>query len=393
MESNGKGKKICFFYDESAHSRKITSKSINEENFRYDFVSFFIGVPEDSLEFFESEYLKFETKWKEIFQVKNELKSTSIGARKYLNGVASFKQDDIDLYIDLFQLTIDFDIYIHFGIFNKVEYLIEQLLPAYKISDKSFRNSLVYSMTKSLCVYQPKKVFEAIESNQKDNFLPLYKEFLKKRIDLNQRKHGESENSAFQSMSDLINHIDNNIELEWNYTSSFIGFKKYLSEMKISTYTLLMDKEGIGKTASMARASDIKNVSEAISINSIGIRCADFLAGFVSNMVNALQKATNYSEDEVGIDDRVLDEKWFMLNERQFHLYKLAYMLFIKQHNAWYKIYNSRYCDGIIFFISFLNYINSFSTFEDYQKRNIKDKPLELNSTLVLMLAEYLDRF
>ena len=281
-----------FFYDETNHSRKLTSNTINDENFRIDFISVIVGVSKNDLFSFETDYKNFESKWKKYYGCE-ELKSTVIKFGKYKDGLASFKHKDIELYVDLFDLIIKHNLYLHFGVFNKIEYLINQMLIQSDLLPYINFRGMSYSMTKAICVYKPHSVMDSIANNIED-FLPRYRAFLEKRIKLNTRINGQSEDNAFIQHLEILDSINKDISLDWDYVFSFDGFNKYLEEFKLKSECLLIDREGIGKTIDAAKRIGINRVEEIDSKDSPGVRCADMLAGFIGNITNSIYMATTY---------------------------------------------------------------------------------------------------
>ena len=226
--------KILFYSDESEHTRKITSKSLTSLNFSFNFVYFFIGIREEDLSSFEKDYSEFENKWEKIYNV-NELKSNVVKLNKYKYGLVSFKDDNIKFYTVLFELLKKYNVHLHFDVFNKVEYLINNMMKETNINDEKMFIYLSYSITKSLCVYRPKGLLNCIGSNS-DLFLKEFKSFLEKRIKLNNRERGQSEINAFYFMLEVLTSLKSNYQLNWNYDFSFMGLKNYLKEMKINEY-------------------------------------------------------------------------------------------------------------------------------------------------------------
>lgn len=53
-----------FFYDESAHSRKLTEITVNCDNFEPFFCTVIFGIEDLNIENFKLDFLKFEEKWK-----------------------------------------------------------------------------------------------------------------------------------------------------------------------------------------------------------------------------------------------------------------------------------------------------------------------------------------
>lgn len=380
-------KEVYFFYDESGHSRKITADTMNDDNFKYDFISAIVGIEKESLIIFNNDYFTFENKWKKFFNAE-EIKSNLIRNKKYKFGLSSFKKDDVAFYSDLFDIILKNNIYLHFGIFNKIEYLVNQMLIKSSLLEKINFKSVSYSITKSLSVYHPKEVLSSIEENIND-FLPKYRDFLEKRRKLNIRENGESEENTFKYLISIIDSININLQLEWNYVFSFDGFKKYISELNLHNVQLLIDKEGVGNTKKAAINDGLVNVEEEDSLKSTGIRCADLLAGFLSNMISTCENATFYKENDAARNESLLPIEWFKnLSNEAFNLYKKAYKIFIDLNNSWYKYYCSIYDDGLLIFLSLLFHIENYTTYDEYKKDSYEKHQQKVNTILYWILKK-----
>lgn len=160
---------IEFFYDESEHSRKLTKETLLADNFKEHFVATIIGILQKEIGKVEKEYNLFEEKYKRLYTIKDgvELKSTILTAKKYSFGFTTFKKDDLNLINDYLDILITNNINIYITSINKIEYLILQLLRNYKNTLVTDADSLKYSITKMVSLYQPKKIIEAIYSNDR----------------------------------------------------------------------------------------------------------------------------------------------------------------------------------------------------------------------------------
>lgn len=380
-------KDVYFFYDESGHSRKITADTMNDEDFKCNFISAIVGIEKEFFSTFNNDYIAFENKWRTFFNA-DEIKSNLIKAKKYKFGLSSFKKDDVAFYSDLFDLILKNNVYLHFGIINKIEFLVNQMLSKSSLLKKIDFNSVSYSMAKSLCVYHPKEVLSSIEGNINE-FLPKYKVFLEKRRKLNTRDNGESEEIAFKYLITIIDSINTNLDLEWNYVFSFDGFKKYILELNLNNAQLLIDKEGIGNTKNAAINDGLVNVMEEDSKKSAGIRCADLLAGFLGNMINICEIETSYMENDATRNESLLPVEWFKnLSKEAFILYKKAYKIFIDLNDSWYKYYVSLYADGFLVFLSLLIHLERYASYDEYKKDSDENHQRKVNTILYWKLKQ-----
>ena len=354
-----------FYYDESGHSRKLTEKSITADNYDDFFVSVIVGINNKQTESLNKDYFLFEEKYKDYYGI-DELKSTIFSDKKYKYGFKSFKQIDLEAINDFFNLIIKYNLLIYISVQNKIEYLIDQLLRAYKNNYLVDADAIRYTVTKAITVYRPKKVLSSIY--QGDSFATELKSFLSERIATNgDLKLKEWENFAFEQTCFLI---DKNKELsfvEWDYTHPFVGFSLFLKEHNIKTKEIIIDKEGSGNTLKAAKECGFKESCEKDSKDEVGIRIADMLAGLINGFIKSILVSTSYICEKEPIK-KLIDKKWFELNDLQCNCYAKMQTIIIEQNESWYKTYCSSYSDPFLFLICLLNYVSQSGM--DYLTKN-----------------------
>ena len=175
--------------------------------------------------------------------------------------------------------------------------------------------------------YHPDDVIECIY-NYPERLVPILKNFFRNRIEINKNylPLKERENESFRQILLVLDDINEEFKINWNYHTSFIGFKNYLCEESIGNYELLLDKEGAAKedsnTIKAARNSKITNVKEADSKSNCGLRMADMMAGLIAKLLKSLYHARQYDLKSEKIEKKILNQKWFNLNNHQLDLYK-----------------------------------------------------------------------
>lgn len=343
-----------FYYDESGHSRKLTEKSIMADNYDDFFVSVIVGINNTQLEYLNEKYLLFEEKYKDYYKV-NELKSTIFSNNKYRFGFKSFKETDLKAIDEFFDLIIEHNLLIYISVHNKIEYLIQQLLRNYKNNYLVDADAIKYTVAKAVAVYRPRKVLTSIY--QGNTFSKELKAFLKERISINGNlKLKEMENVAFNQACLLIDESKELSFCDWDYSPPFIGFSLFLKEQNVETKEIIIDKEGSGKTLNAAIKCGFKESCEKDSKDEVGIRIADMLAGLINGFLNSIISSTSYT-DLMKPVKKLIDNKWFELNDLQFNCYKKMQTIIIEQNTCWYKTYCSNYSDPFLFLICLLNYI------------------------------------
>ncbi len=174
---------------------------------------------------------------------------------------------------------------------------------------------------------------------------------------------------------------------------AFIGLKKYLYENTINDYSLIVDKEGGNEnTSKAAQRVGLGNVTEENSVNSLGIRIADMLAGIISKLLKALNNALHYNSQDEGIKKKILNKSWFEIYERQLNLYKKMHSVIVALDKAWYKVYSGIYRDDLIVFIAFLGFMNHFEFTKDINASNMDMQGEFFNTYACKCLEDYFQR-
>jgi len=357
-------KKYNFYYDESEHSRKINHKTITADNHYDSFIAVVIGWrSEDEAALFRR-YVAFEEKYKHR-QSKGELKSTTIKQNQLRKGFASLNNDNISLLEDFLSL-FDEKIFIYYAVISKVEFIIRQLFEDYKSDFFVDMDAMKYSITKAIVLYQPMEIIEGLYENT-DELVALLKNFFIAQIDKDKANKSlkQKEIEQFSQILMLLDDVSTIRNIDWDYEISFVGFKKFLAEKAIGNYSLTIDKEGEnGNTAKAAERVGLCAITEEDSLSSFGIRIADMLAGVISKLLKALHNSLQYTFPEEQVHKKILNKSWFMINERQFALYKKMHNVLVELNNAWYKAFAGTYSDDLIILIAFLKFMNHFETAE-----------------------------
>lgn len=343
--------RYLFYYDESGHSRKLTEETVVADNYDDFFISCIIGFNEKDKNNVENDYCLLEEKYKSIYQVK-ELKSTSFSNKKYKFGFKSFKDDDLNFIKDYLDFVIKHNLLIYISVLNKYEYLIDQLLADYRNSIYLDADAIRYTITKAISVYRPRQVIASMYKGKA--FAQKLRAFLEDRITLNgDLKIKELENHAFKEAYLLID-INREISiLDWDYMPPFIGFSYYLKERHIITDEIIIDREGSGKTLEAAINCGFVKSYERESTEEIGVRIADILAGLINGFIGSILKSTKYDISKEPTK-KLIDNKWFALNDLQIECYKKLQNVIVEQNESWYKTYTSYYSDP--FFILNLSF-------------------------------------
>ena len=383
-----KEEKFSFYYDESEHSRKINQKTIEADNYSNNFMTVIIGYSNNDKGEIEKKFNDFKENYEDRL-INGELKSTSI---KLKYGFSSLNKQNLKFITDFFDVIGDKAL-VYFSVNNKIEYIVNQLFINYKNSCLFNMDSLKYTISKTISVYRPENVIRAIYDE--GDLINELKLFFQSRIAENGSiKLKELESNALKQIMILLNNYNTDIKLDWDYSVSFEGFKKYLIKNQITNYRLILDNEGKNnknsKTLIAAEKAKLLNVSEEDSKNQLGIQIADILVGIISKIIKALESDGKYKNYEEFTQKKILSDEWFNLNDYKLNLYKRLYHLLfqdIDKLNYSYGIY----ADELVRFKSLLEYFNNFKDIKQYLEVNKKMHSEYVNTLTCKNLKKYFE--
>ena len=385
-----------FYYDESEHSRKITSKTVKSNNYYDNFVSVIVGWLKEKEQAVFEKYLSFETKYATRKNKRGELKSETLRQKQFDFGFASMTKPNVQ-FVDDFLSLFDEEINFYFSIASKIEYLVLQLFAEYKSNVFFDADAMKYSITKTLVMYRPEKVIDCI-FNSPESFVDVLKDFFRERIECNKEniKLKRAESQAFSEILSYLENVSIVPKLDWIYDMPFDGFRKYLEEEKIADYSLTLDNEGDAeqdsKTLQAAHLMGLQNTTEVDSLSSCGVRMADMMARIMTKLLKSLCDSLRYHSPEEGVQKKVLAARWFQMNEAQLELYKKLYKIICEWDHAWYKSYAGIYSDDLVTFIALLNYMNHFESVKQIHDEGLSMQGEYFNSFACKQLEDYFDR-
>lgn len=388
--------KYEYYFDESEHSRKINEKTVNGLNYHDNYIGSFLEVDTEQVSNFAQLYEEFEEKYKDrkrknklksVLEKRDvlELKSDTISTKQIKFGFSSCNDNNIEFISDLLEIVDTNKIFISLS--SKLEYVVRQLLSSYDIEEGIIEEALIYSVVKSLLQYKPKKVLEAIETKS-DSILEVIIEFYIERIKRNQknRKLKNSEIAAFEQILYVLNKINSSVNIDWDYSLTFVDFYKYLKFNNINDYWLYLDSEGVGKTLKGAQKVGLLNSSERDSLSSEGIRCADMFAGLIGKMIKAIEKDLNKFSYDEKLERKVISSEFFKLRKNEFNLYLQLNKLLVDgtieiQDNCYYR-------DYYLMLIHLIEYITSFKNYSDFDALSYKQHTKNFDERMLLILHE-----
>ncbi len=375
-----------FFYDEAEHSKKITLKTINCEEYYDNFIATIVGWTHSQHTDIEKKYFEFENKYPDRKNKDGELKSHTF-KNKYLKyGFASVTEKSIDFYEDFLSLY-DERIIVYISAFSKIEYLIKQLF-----NDRVPPN-IIYSLVKAINVYRPEEVIQAIYREDMNLFADKFRNFFNEQIsrDKNNLKLKSREIPMFVYLKIFLSYTEMHCmdTTDWSYSSSFVGFEQMLRKLNISDYNLYIDREGSkSNTLKSALSLGLRNIEERDSKQCIGIRMADMLAGLVAKLMKSLHLSLRGDIANTIPQKKVLEKEWFMLNDRQLNLYKKLYALICSSGNKLYNCYAGVYRDDFVSFRTLLSFMSEFESVDSIKKRDYDVWSEYFNSAVCMSLAQ-----
>lgn len=382
-----------FYYDESEHSRKINYNTVTATNYYDNFVTVIVGWSKEKEKEAFNKYKDFESKYADRKDKNGELKSTTLKQKKFECGFASLDKANIQFMMD-FLAIFDESTKLYFSVASKIEYLVLQLFEGYQNNLIINADAVKYSITKALVTYRPQNVIKSIYDNPEE-FVDELKRFFRERIEFNRSNISlkELENEAFENLLYILDDISAIPKLQWDYHMPFDGFAKYLQEEQINNYSLVLDKEGeqneASRTMQAAVVMGLSNVTEKNSKDSYGLRMADMMVGIISKLLKSLCDELHYHSFAEGTEKRLLNAKWFQLNETQLELYKKLYKIICEWDNAWYKAYAGIYSDDLVCFIGLLGYMSHFENSEYIVNEKLKAYGEYYNGYVCQQLFDY----
>lgn len=382
--------RYVFYFDEAFHTRHITEASLNENDYFNSYVSTGVAIKSREKPKLFKKYKDLEDKYKKFYCV-DELKSEIISKKHYKYGLKTFNEKEIELYFNIFNFLLNNDIPYYIYSCDKFEYLLLQC--NYNASFYFNELACIYSITKLVNVYRPKKVIEDI-MNGNESFLNNLKDFLKKQLSINGNiKLKGKENEAIRNMLLYLNNINSSkINYEFDYRLTYYGLKKLIKELNIQNVSIIIDKEGIGKNCMCARREGFENVRQIDSKYSPGIRISDMFCGFIARMMRAIYDDTKNDPKVVYDSKHLLREEWFDIAEKQFNLYKLIAKYLKKYIKIYYGSYIGLYFDLFDEFIGLIYYFDDFKDYEEYSKKDMKEHAIDCNNIIILRVLNDLKR-
>lgn len=384
---------IDFYFDETFHDRKITIKSNGTINtFRDDandsYIGVFLGVENTKKNSLKKRLHSLEDEYSKRYGLEKEFKSTIIDKKSFHYGIRSFNKNSFDFYTDFFKILEVTSPIIHVNALSKTEWLLRNIFDRNELVKMAVSSdSFYYSLTKFILFYHDEKLIHKMYESTIRKDAGLFKEALlnqlQKVIEATEgiaRKQREI--SALKILYQIIKSYEflHTIEEKYDfiYFQNFDGLIKLLNEKSISIKKINLVIDNEEKTYSAAMKYSFNKIKQTDSKNCIQIRAVDHLCGFIGRMAFALINDEAMKEDKIVdvnhiaendlVRKRLLNTKWFDLEEKYYTLYCSIYKVLVVQQQAFWSAMTWCYGDQIVMFYSLLNYIGSFRSYECFKK-------------------------
>lgn len=403
-----------FYFDESFHDPKLRVNERGQFNIlRKDaldnYVGVFWGCP--TFESISNRKLikKFEDRQKAQYGLtdEQELKSTIISKKNFKYGIRSFNKNTMMFYQELFELLDVLNPVLQINMISKMEVYLRSAFKGlhYLGQGELLENSFFYTLTKFMITYHNEELLISLYNVYDHSSMTKFKKLLEydleciiKEIKGIVRK--KMELIAFQNVIYILKHsiIDElpEKEYEFQYFINFEGLCNLCEEKNIDIEfaNIIIDEEQ--KTYCAAQNYRFQNVRCGKSDEIIELRLADWIASFIGRMAYGLENDEGMEEDvvtdirKIGENDlaskRILSEKWFDIDIKQFELYHLLYNVLILGHMEYWTAMTMSYGDQCLTFYTLLRYFSRYDDYVKYRKIDVKLHSEYFNSACCIEL-------
>lgn len=381
-----------FYFDESAHDRKIritngTTLNIWQDGrSRDEYVGSFIGWADSDLFMVEQQYLMFEQNARLIFdkEPNAEVKSQLVRGKHYRHGLASFNKVSVQFYTALFDFLKETDAIWQSVVVSKTELFVRKGLRFCGFNEPGLEDwAAVYSFAKLFRLYANTELLKDMSAYccgklQGYQFVRRVVRWLDDIIRYDtgcERKRYEL--LACERLKEvLLRHKLRLPERDVVFDYDPVGLGLWLCSAEYvhmdENVHIVVDNEEHTAAAIQHWFDDVEQVD---STACFGVRVADLLAGFIARMLQAISVATEQSHADLSngkaSEERVVVPKeWFDLHNRLdiFELYQLIGSVMVGDDLPYYTVLTSCMSDNVIVLFSLLRYMLRFDSFESYSK-------------------------
>lgn len=395
-----------FFFDESQKTEYIVIDEDGRLNFDNDndlrsFVGVFCGFEHDKIEHVRTFMKAIESEFKDDLNIdpEQELKSTTVKKDNFRFGFASLKRNNRTFYKNLFQLLSECKPILVTSFSNKYEVLVRRTIHLHEM-EKAEEDEFYYSLSKFFSTYGPEDFFETM---WKDQCIAI-SELSDRLEDLDFRDRDverfEQRNIAFMEMAFILRNgcltLTPVKRIHYPYILLPDALTLLLDEIHIppKDISLFVDGEEGQYECFNNKPYSVLFVD---SKEEPAIRICDQLAGLVARMCHALKCDPCRREPSIDADSteknrlRLLNPRWFKIDENTFSLYKSFHDALIKTNQNYWSTCTLSFHDDYAYLIAFLAYMDSMESFADYCKIDYKQRPRDFENWACGYIANVLE--
>ena len=350
----------------------------------------------------ESDYILIEQKYQEIVKeylsnrpqlreslAKNgkELKGWNLLKSNFEYGIASMKKNEVKFYMDLLDLLLEYNVENLLFLVSKASIITSSRLInfLYFLDSKTEFSAFIvkYVVTKYAEVEASEEVIKALldKSMSTKNILELI------RNDMNTISRENLGNARMSGQIDAYNLVieaidlvlncgteltEPNLPLSFDWTKVKWAFDLWMTEQRYAgtehQWRLFLD-EGIPQD--IFTGLDFYQIDgDCNSRDYIGLQITDMIVVLIGKLVSQLNLKTKYDFERP--DQRVLlCDDYYNFSEEKFNFIKKL-QRFILDRNGRYHFINDAYFDDSVLLETYIGYISSYDTFENYNKVEVK---------------------
>lgn len=334
------------------------------------------------------EYLSTRPQLKQALAKKGkELKGLDLLKSNFEYGIASMKKNEVEFYMHLLDLLLEYNVENLLFLISKVSIITSSRLInfLYLIDSKNVISACVvkYIVTKYVEVEASEEVIKALldKSISTKDILKLIRNDM---ITISQNNLDNARMSrqipVYKVVIMIIDLILNcgteltepNLPLSFDWSKVKWAFDLWISEQRLvgtkNQWWLFLD-EGIPQD--IFNSLDFYKVNENCnSRDYIGLQIADMIVVLIGKLVSQLNLKTKYDFEKP--DQRILlCDDYYNFSEDQFYFIKKMKQ-FILDRNGQYHFINDAYFDDSVLLETYIRYISSYDTFENYKKVEVK---------------------
>lgn len=387
------------FMDEKGpqNSFKISSpfNKINKISYANDNMHSYVA---NVIQIDESDYMQIEREYNKIVEeylsnrpqlkvsletIGKELKGLDMLKSNFEYGIASMKKNEVKFYMNLLELLLKNNVENLLFMISKMSIITSSRLISFLYfldSNTDFSPFLAkYVITKYAEVEASEEVIKALldKSLPIKNILELIRSdmlAISEKNSKNARMSGQI-NIYMQFVEAIDRVLDCKIELvepdlplSFDWDKVKWAFDLWISERRFKETTdqwLLFLDEGIPQDIFDSLNFD-KIEANCNSKDYVGLQITDMIVVLIGKLISQLNSTTKYDFEKP--DQRVLvDRGYFDLSEEQFDFVKKLYQ-FILAREGKYHFINDAYFDDSVLLQTYIGYIDSYESFENYNK-------------------------